>query len=168
MTNDNDVLNVFLKLLTPDIERGEIRLAPEDEIVRRLAIKYPMVLGRIDWGKVPGARGLLAGKPVMPLGARLDSLRLFFDRFLSAASLAESDEVIVVGDGILDVAVHFTVRSLRAHFAELLELPQHLYIINASVDWCFNYTFEDDAFFGPAASNAKEVSTFSDTKGESS
>jgi hypothetical protein len=149
MTNINTPSEEFLRFLADDISAGLVSVEDESDVVASLNALYPMGLNRIAWERVPNALGRPASSRENT-GADFPTILEFFNEFIRTAGLADSELVRVVGDNVTTVAFVMPVSTIRKHLASFLELPQATYIVTRDAKWCFNYTFEDDAYFGKA------------------
>ena len=143
----------LLKDLASSIDSGLVEI-DEDWMpcVRRLAEAWPWVDIRIDWRAVPEHRHLPP-----PPGRRGGSftleesaidLRRFWDEARGELRIVDEAEVLVFGDGNMSFVLRMPAKSLSEHLVDVFSIPMHWYVFPEDAGWCFNYTMEDDVYFG--------------------
>jgi hypothetical protein len=132
-----------------DDRQIEVRDDP-DRCFRMLERRFPVVGSKIDWGQVPGAV-VRQTDPTNPVCEATDAATILSD-VARDESLSEAQIVIVIGDSAMEQAMAMPFATLRVSIRELLELPQHLYVMPEDASWCFSFTMEGDLAFGRATS----------------
>lgn len=130
------------------MEAGRIEEVGESSFFfAQLARRYPAQGSKIDWTRVPGAVERAESREA----AQQEQFTIFFDEL--AAKFDLSGDVIYVGDSATDFALRGSVQHMRKVLPELLEIPQHHYIIGPEAKWCMCFTMEGDMGFGFGSSN---------------
>lgn len=142
----------LLKELAEPIAMGKIEIVHDaDLLFRRICAVFPIRMNRIDWPAVPNASHL----EVTPDPRRRSSqlvepareLREFWQSARQEGGIDDSAMINVVGDALVTFALRLSAETLTAHLVDILSVPHHTYIIPDDVSWCFNYAFEDNAYF---------------------
>jgi hypothetical protein len=115
----------------------------------RLGARFPIGFNRIDWSQVPNAILLPSPEPKPTLEAYATSVAACLVRIAEWTEVGDDEQVVLLGDAS-DLALWMSVSILQKHVINLLGKPQHYYLLPPDAGWCFNYTFEDDMYFGCA------------------
>ncbi len=142
--NEEDMTHDLIRLLKDGNDQPEIEIIPEGDTIAQMEANFPMQRGRLDWSEIPGFKCLFRNEQRLSVFA----LTQFFNEFLADASFIGSDKLKIVGDGIFDNVIRVPASLIVKHLSEILSIPQHTYIIDEEALWCFNHTFEGDAYFG--------------------
>ena len=143
----------LLEDLQQEIARGNVELI-EDSLpfFERLLAAFPFDSGRLTWETVPGRLHLVApperAGESFQLSEPATELRTFWARVRHESRIDDDMAVLVLGDTLVSFVLKMSVRSLTGHLVDVLSLPQNTYIFPEDLSWCFNYTVQDDAFFG--------------------
>lgn len=151
--NQNILQKEYLYSLQEDIQKGIVKFEDDEQYFDNLQSKFPVVGNGIAWNKV-------ANHLFFDL-ERLKDDQILYSKVLEESWLAimqalreleidEMQEVIIIGDNVLDVALRIPVGKINALYKAIFDLPQHTYILPEDASWCINYTFEDRLFFGLA------------------
>ncbi len=148
----------LLSELSPFIRAGRIMVHESDKAwFHLIRHRFPVSLNGIHWDKVPGAESNYEAEPyippdginrAIPIRENENTIRAFLSRFSVSAGIRPDENVIVVGDGITDIALEMTFSSLSETFPILFSYPQHVCIIRPDGTWCFMFTFEFDMHYG--------------------
>jgi hypothetical protein len=140
------------------LRSGAIRKTDElDRFAMLINQRFPFVLNRIDWTKVP-AHLLLPAKarigdeardPDRYFARRASEFRGVIEDAAKQYKIGMETEVLFMGDSISFV-LRMKLTTLAEQSPKVFSYPQHVYVMPESGDWCINYTFEDDLFFGIA------------------
>jgi|GEM_PF-4196104 len=130
---------------TDDLQRGIALIAP----------RFPFGFNRINWDEVPGYFLLPCPPrteeerrhPDLYYQKRAPEFREFIAEMGQRHRLHPNAPIVFLGDN-LSFLLHMTLAVLMDHCAALFSVPQHIYIFPEPADWCLNYTFENDLFFG--------------------
>ena len=117
-----------------------------DRYFELIELNFPMGLNRINWEEVENHRTIEVNLKD-ELNSKFEILN-FFQELKRESIVNESDNIFVFGDGSIENVYKMPFYVLEENVMEFFTLPQHTYIINENADWCINYTFEDDLFFG--------------------
>ena len=167
--DDVPLQHQLLNELDSFIRGGRITVHDSDaQWYARMRERFPM--GRISgirWDAVPGAEsnfevvphippeGIEGGLPVREHAA---TIREFLGRFAARADVRPNDNIIVVGDGVTEIALEMPFSALLDAFPVLFSYPQHTYVMPVDVSWCFAFTFEFDMYFGKSTKLADHSS----------
>ncbi len=147
----------LLQALQSDINSGSIRVISESQQYADLISQnFPFVGNKIDWSKVPGhtvaqldwRKGYMHAEKSIEKLEYIDAIFSFFDNILRKTHTPDVTDLIVLGDGTMDIALQLPAGILRKHLLDVVELPQHTYIIPPDVSWCLTYTTEGYMDFG--------------------
>lgn len=108
----------------------------------QLMKSYPASGSKIDWSRVPDSIERTEEDPAL----QLDQFLSFFDEVVQKAGLV--GDVVYVGDSATDFALAGSMERMREALPELLEIPQHHYLIGPESSWCMCFTMEGDMGFG--------------------
>lgn len=117
--------------------------------------RFPFVLNRIDWSKIPGYLLLPAApktndemrNPDRYFERRATEFHAFINDAAAKHGIGMETPVLFMGDGNSFV-LRMAFAALVEYSTRLFSYPQHAYVIPMNGEWCLNYTFEDDLFFG--------------------
>ncbi len=130
-------------LLAAAEQAGRIVIEPSnDQFFRQLGRNFPALGSNIDWSKVPNAIAIVG--PTAPLP--------FVHAVRRRYGLAGPVEYAADGPG--DFALRGELDGLVALLPFLLEVPAHRYLAATNAEWCFRFSFTDDADFGFAPNEA--------------
>lgn len=146
----------LLEDLKDAIEAGEVEVVEDPApLYGRLVEAFPVQMNRINWDSVPGSRTLEAPPERVEGGFELvepaSELRAFWERMRRNNDIGDDMEVVVLGDSLVGFGLRLSVATLTRHLVDVLSIPHHTYVFPEDLSWCFNYTPEDDAFFGSRA-----------------
>ena len=109
---------------------------------------FPIGLNRIAWQKVGVQEMLHIGSTSENKAEAKEKVLNFMNSKFKQNNVCEDEGVIVLSDGALEDTYTVKVSDLKQIFEHIFFLPQHTYVIPKNGQWCLNYTFEDDLFFG--------------------
>ncbi|MDR2981915.1 MAG: hypothetical protein LBV12_06670 [Puniceicoccales bacterium] len=142
--------------LEQPLRSGLIRKTDDlDEGVALVNQRFPFVLNRIDWEKMPEHLLLPAvpktsdeaHDPDRYFTRRAPEFRAFIEDITNKHGIAMQTPVLFMGDSVSFV-LRMTLAVLTEYSPKLFSYPQHVYVIPERADWCLSYTFEDDFLFG--------------------
>lgn len=110
--------------------------------------KFPIGLNRIAWKSVNEVDMISLGKLTENKEEVKEKILSFILTKFDQVNINDAERLIVLSDGALEETYSIVVSDLKQIFEHVLFLPQHTYIIPQSGEWCLNYTFEDDLYFG--------------------
>ena len=137
------------------IERLKARYSADSKVIVEttsdnyfsiLSKRFPICGSKIAWNSVSGA--IQKESNVQDINYFFKDASNFLEEMLARRELSEIDEVIIIGDSAIEEAIRLPIKFLKEIFSELLELPQHLYILQENGDWCLSVTMEGDLCFG--------------------
>jgi hypothetical protein len=118
---------------------------------------FPLVLGGIDWTKVPGviqrdapperAAGANLGLGTLDTRAYVQQVVSFFASCMSTVGAASDSWVAYSGDNT-DAEYKVRLDAVGELLDELADVPEHKYVFALDASWCFMWSFEDDLYFG--------------------
>jgi len=151
----------LLEDLADAIDAGEAEIVENPvSLYRGLVDAFPVQMNRINWDAVPDACILEAPPERAEGGFELTEpateLRAFWERIRRNHDIRDDMEVVVLGDSLVGFALRLSVATLTRHLVDILSIPHHTYVFPDDVGWCFNYTPEDDAFFGARPADPSE------------
>ena len=145
----------FLKEISPALQRGSmIRLSCRKQLDELLLSKYPFDIGRIQWGSLPDSSYMEQKCD------GLDSKSLSdFLASIAQQTCTSDDDIIMFSGDLIEVDLQMAFSVLVGWRKVLLSYPQHVYVFPKDASWCFNYTFEEDMYFGfaPAARDLRRA-----------
>ena len=129
--------------LQEQLDRSEVKVLAGDQFLRVIESAFPMGLNRIAWDKIPAKHHIrLVEYSKAPVESFLESIRGEYPEL-------DSYTVWVIGDDAIEQTYEMPFSLFCDRFDLFLSLPQHSYVIfGESADFCLNYTFEDDLYFG--------------------
>lgn len=104
---------------------------------------FPISGTKIDWKMVPGA----ITESLSPHAATESAIE-FFRRICLAEGLRGA--AFYVGDSATDVSIVSSIEVIYRALGDLLDIPQHHYVVAPNAAWCFSFTMEGDLAFGYA------------------
>ena len=142
----------FFESLEPLVRDGSVELLQDESpFIELIEKNFPFVGSQIAWSKVPGA----VTKQVDAQSFVKECIE-FLEEQLKDAEISPSTNVVVLGDGAMDQAIATKVETLEAIMKDVLELPQHTYLIALNGEWCMTFTMEGYADFGRSPKEALE------------
>lgn len=134
----------FLSAMAPLIQEGSIELwGDETPFIELIEKNFPFVGSKIDWQQVPG----VITKNINAHAFVPECLAFIKDQLIRF-EIPPLTKVVVIGDGVLNQAIAARVEVLELLMSEILNLPQHTYIIELNGEWCMAFTMEGYADFG--------------------
>ncbi|PJZ76222.1 hypothetical protein CH365_15490 [Leptospira neocaledonica] len=125
------------------IKGGEIRVIDDNAVFfSEIREGFPQGFNRIDWSKIPHNFD-----SILPGNDFKEKLIYFVSDFLKKNNLTRNGPVIYFGDAI-DIAFEISLTCFYSISDRLFAVPQHSYVIDKDVSWCFNHTFEDEMYIG--------------------
>ena len=137
------------ELFRSEIASGQAEVTSNSaDIVRLIRKRFPTNASGIVWSAVPDSRSLKRhnGLPVQRDG---DRLKRFFIDFVHACTPTPG-HLLVFGDGFSDDVIALRPDLIVHHLYDLVSIPQHTFVLTNDGQWCFQYQFTDEAFFGEA------------------
>jgi hypothetical protein len=110
--------------------------------------RFPVRGSKIDWERVPGARVLHV--EITASEAYFDQAVAFAKENWIAERLDQEQQVVVVGDSAMEVALKMPLRVLETSLRSILRMPEHNYVLAPDASWCMVFTMEGDMCFGHA------------------
>jgi len=143
----------LLEDLRDEIAKGDVEIVDDAApSYTRLMGAFPVRMNRIDWDAVPNARHLKPpperSQSNFQLVEPARELRAFWKQVRQDQNIGDEANVIVLGDSLVRFALRLSVATLTRRLVDILSIPHHTYVFPEDVAWCFNYTAEDDGFFG--------------------
>jgi hypothetical protein len=129
--------------LSAEINAGLIQILPGGKLVS-LFDYFPFSTGRLQWSEVPGHRHEFAGRDAE---AATPVIRAFLGMLAEVEKISSSEWVIYEGDAC-DCDLRMRFETFVDCCGVILSTPQHHYLSSPVSDWCWNYTFEGDIYFG--------------------
>lgn len=136
--------------IEPLILAGSVELLQDERpFIDLIEKNFPFVGSKIDWDRVPGA----VTKKLNAQSFVSECLEFLKDR-LKQTAISQSAKVVVLGDSAMEQAVATHAGMLETLMPEVLELPQHTYVIALGGEWCMTFTMEGYADFGYSCKEA--------------
>ncbi len=138
-----------------------------------LNARFPKtIIGALAWEEVPGHQSCGDVVPIIPpegingeevVQRNASKIAEFLERFAANGGIGHSDQVVIIGDGVTEVALGMSFETLFKVFMVLFSYPQHTYVLTSDGVWCFVFTFEFFMHFGksPKMSNSLSLSLLS-------
>ena len=140
----------FAKSLTPLSEQGLIEIISGSEVFFEWVMQNFRISGtRIDWEK---ARDVIE-EVILDRIVPEDGIA-FLRRLIACHRIALTEEVVVLIDGPIDVAIGTSVENLAVLLEEVLCLPDNIYVIPLAGDWCLAFTRSGSMTFGRSPKGA--------------
>ncbi len=138
------LITEFLSEMRPAIHRGEIIVSDKgDEYDSVLVSRFPFDLGRLQWHKLPQSRW--RHRRAVQVNHENASRELLSQLPIE---LTAATPVVFIGDNLEGVTLEMSFGVFLRRCGILLSYPQHCYVFPPDGSWCFNYTFENDMYFG--------------------
>lgn len=118
--------------------------ASSDSYFRLIGNRYPFGGSKIDWNRVPAAKGADVVTDYFH-----DALA-FTESVLVAEGFDREREVVVLDDGTIDPALRMSLSIFLVCMSDILHRFQHTYVMPADASWVFAYTMEGQLNFGYA------------------
>ncbi len=80
----------------------------------------------------------------------LSARREFFAQFCHDAGIHDDTKMVVVGDMTETLILEMTAKTVREMLAQILGMPQGVWIITQDYRWCFNQRMSETLFYGKA------------------
>ena len=143
----------LLEELNQDIGSGKITVSNNAEVFfDEVTHRFPLEGSKIAWATMPDCISR-----TINYDDYNNSITDFFELVVVAAGLSSADSIIVIGDSALDVALSMSIGILRKHLINIVEMPQHTYVLPKNADWCACYTLEGFMDFGFSPSVIKAI-----------
>jgi len=138
MTYEEELLSELRSL----ISNGKIKVEDDSsKYFLELSQSYPTFGSKIDWDEIENSEVEDA------TGEDCDSqFVLFFKKIIRENQL--QGECIVIGDSAVSMALTTDVNTLSFVLLDIIEIPQHHYILAKDLSWCMAYTMEREMAFG--------------------
>lgn len=134
----------FKRCIAEHLQAESVILVDDEKTNDLICSSFPFAGSKIDWEKVPGSIEEEAGYETFVR----DCLG-FFQRAVSNNDISQDDSVLVMGDNQMNnLAVATAIGTLEQILEDLLDIPQHTYIVAQNGDWCMTFTMEGDMTFG--------------------
>jgi len=134
----------LLSSLAPLIEKDLLEVFEDTELFFELIRQnYPICGSKIDWTMALGVV-----KEVTSDDYFLRDCLLFVERLIASDEIAQTEEVVLLGDSAMDFSVVTKVGCLAESLKYVLEMPQHTYIVPLTGEWCIAFTMENMMTFG--------------------
>ena len=145
MTDKSNASGDLLGAISAHVRDGGVRIVDDDKCyIDMIESGFPFVGSRIDWGQLGDVR--------FEVMESKDSFsKQCFDFLLSvrtSRSISDSEEVVVLGDSCMEYAVVTSVRKLIDIIEDIVDLPQHTYVVESQGCWCMVFTMEGEMAFG--------------------
>ncbi|GEM_PF-2060164 len=136
----------ILSILKNDIENGKIIVQKNtDSYIEEMENYYPFGYNSIDWMKKDNVfyvdlKNLTNNKN--------ETIDVFFKNIIHNSPNLIDEEIIIIGDGALNLGYKTNFKTFLKSYNTFFELPQDTYIWFSKSKKIINYTFEDELFFG--------------------
>ena len=137
---------VLLDSLAELIDRGSILIDKDERLyIELIDQNFPFAGSKIDWSAVDGSIFEQASHETF-----VSDCKCFVKRVLELElnEVASDVRVAMVGDGVMDLVLITEIRLLEKVLEQVLEFPQHIYLIPLDANWCFSFTMEGNMAFG--------------------
>ena len=142
MTYDEEFISTLKKLGL------QIVVENQESWFEVLENMFPIGLNRIAWQKVSESEMLHIGSISENKAEAKEKVLNFMTSKFRQNNVCEDEQIMVLSDGALENTYSVKASDLKEVFEHIFFLPQHTYVIPKNGQWCLNYTFEDDLFFG--------------------
>jgi hypothetical protein len=140
----------LLQGLSDDIRLSKIIVHSSDApFYAQIKAKYPTDTFGIKWNKLPVHRSFGA-QPGMSGDEHAIFIQAALKQFADDAKISPNDNVYVLGDGVLTVALEMFLSTLLSYARSIFGLPQHTYVIKHDYSWVFRCSFEGHIDYGKA------------------
>ncbi|EPS0981725.1 hypothetical protein ACVBOS_001173 [Vibrio vulnificus] len=132
----------LLSELKNSISNGKIKVEDDSgKYFSELGQSYPTFGSKIDWDEIENS---------VVKDATEEDCDAQFVSFFKTVSLENSlqGECIVIGDSAIDKALRMDINTLESVLLNIVEIPQHHYIVASDLSWCMTYTMEREMAFG--------------------
>lgn len=102
---------------------------------------YPFCGSKINWQKVPDAREIYLSKENY-----INDAIQFIQKITEDYKI--EGQALIISDNAFDIAISVSVPNLPNVMSSVLEIPQHHYILDKNLQWCFAFTMEGYCSFG--------------------
>jgi hypothetical protein len=144
----------LLQRLSDDIRLSTIVVHPSDaSFYAKIKAKYPTHTFGIKWNELPFHRSFGA-QPGRSPDQKTILLQGALRQFAEDAKISPNENVYVIGDGVLTVALEMPFSVLLTHAVPIFIMPQHTYLLKQDYSWCFRYSFEGHIDYGQAAQSS--------------
>lgn len=137
--------NLIQQELFNEIKNQKVKVENNYDIYyQTLKNKYPIRGSHIEWDKIKLQYKILS-KDLED--NKIDTIKDFLKKIMTKHHIKENQEVTFIGD-VLDIALHMNLSIFLKNLDVLLSYPQDLYLVPPQFDWCLNFLFEEDLYFG--------------------
>ncbi|MCM8531299.1 MAG: hypothetical protein NE330_09085 [Lentisphaeraceae bacterium] len=123
--------------------KGFIQVKDEEFYISIIEENFPFTGSKIAWSKVTGA----VSERFSNKSFSKESIN-FSIGLLSDNCIGNDEGIVIVGDNLMNNAYQTKVRYLEQVLEEVLDIPQHIYVISENGRWCMVFSLEGYVDFG--------------------
>lgn len=123
----------LLAKLAPRIQNEEVALVSEDDILERMNQHFPFVGSKVDWDQLEDT-----GHWTNDAGNARSILTEVFNNY----RVEQGSKLFVVGDSAMGSALSTDAESLLMFIEDVVELPQHTYVVPPDMGWVLCFSME--------------------------
>jgi hypothetical protein len=147
----------LLQKMGSDVATGSIQIVQDSQqFVSLISQNFPFVGSKISWSRVPDhivsqvewQDDFSQTENKTEISTYADAILGFFDNAMKATQSADNADIIVLGDSAMNIALHLSAGTLRKYLLDIVDLPQHTYVIPPDASWCLTFTLEGYMDFG--------------------
>lgn len=136
---------VDFEYLTPYLENGDVKYIEDSHpYFEKILNKYPIGFYRIDWEKLPH-REMHIEKRYPNNKSDIENAvkKIFIEE-----NILDNTMINICFDGITEGGLSMSSKLFLFFASEILNSPQHIYVMPNDAKWCLNYTMERYLYFG--------------------
>lgn len=124
------------------IKSGDISIEDSSEVYfGRLAEVFPLGGSKINWDQVTDS--------IVVTASNKNDVTEWVDFFYETIDeKGLSGNLVYINDSAIDCALTMPVETLKQCIKQILEYPDHHYLIGEKYTWCMTFTMEGDMTFG--------------------
>ena len=119
-----------------------------EEYIDLLEKKFPFRGSKISWNSLDSS----ISRKINLRNYVVESID-FYKEIREKYFKKKKDEIVVLGDNVMDFGITTTSENLEEILKVVLNLPQHTYILNESAQWCMVFEMEGYADFAFSKNN---------------
>jgi hypothetical protein len=117
----------------------------QDFYIEWLEKHFSIGMNRIVWSKIPNH--FYMKFDLLDSSSKGDLL-VSLNNIANRCDIDDNQIIYFLSDGYFEDVYSMPFHVFQKYIETIISLPHHCYIFSCEKKWCFNFTFEDDFYFG--------------------